>query len=154
MNLYELFRDYPIHGRTELVISCHDGKEKTIDFCEYVDGALPDVYAPYDVLNVIDIIPVWKNEIATLKIVVKSRESLVKTTDGWYYHSDAGNTYELAELGVPASGKKWDLGVILVTNHGDNRVLDYVWGLADMTDDEVIRFCRDAVKGHERGVRK
>lgn len=156
MKLKELFAAVPIHSRLVLNVRDTDGKYiDTVRPALWCDDSMPNEFGEYKNAEITDIVPDGCNNGIT--ICVTSADRLVKSNRGWSYFDEDGEEYEIAELYTPNATATYDIGVLIHHYDGDDACgydfINYVCGVTDMTDRELLCFCRGEVDAYKNGWR-
>lgn len=149
MKLRELFDVVPIHSR--LVLEVVDDDRNTHEERKagaWCDAVMPGEFDPFADCELFDL----KGDVSgVLRIVVTSLERIEKRRgNGWYYYTEDGTKYELAELVVPDGSADHDMMVIMQWYDNDDgfgyNIIDYFVGGAEMSEEELLDKCRYYVR--------
>lgn len=74
----------------------------------------------------------------------------------WLYHSPAGRKYAVVELTTPKTGERFDVGIIMEVIGGEceecpeyKAVPGFTYGVADMSEKELLEWCGKTVSEYE-----
>lgn len=165
MKLKDFFNIVPIHSYMAVEVRDMDGNRLQTVFSErwVDDDGMPQEFADYGTCEIADI--KGDDEITgVVRLVVTSRERLEmrhdSTWDNWRYTSRSGHVYQIAELVRPRVDDgvaTYDIGVLM--DYDDNTadtlaILDYVFGINDIEQDELLLWCRRTAENYEKNLRK
>lgn len=80
-------------------------------------------------------------------------ERIERQDDEVYYIAQDGTRYDIGEIKTPNGEKTFDMTVLVRHENNeeeDGDIIDYVMGGSTMTDDELMKWCRETVEHHTK----
>ena len=153
MTLKELFAAVPIHSYAALDLMDGDGNRTgtVIPMHNWCDGAMLDAFTPYEDAEVYDVRS--DNDCGgLLRISVTLLDRLIMDSgEDWRYIAQDGHIYEIAEAirPIPYTGVcTYDIGLLMdwdADRQDAPIVVDFFFGINDISHGELLAFCRSAV---------